>query len=91
MATYIPSEGEEVVDFDALESHQRLNTSVTADSADAASVPMRPVHGFERIAYLFANPYWIVALRKSMFVWFLSFFAATSLVSFLNVRHKRDV
>lgn len=86
MTTIVPAEDEEVPDLRAVDRDRASNLSAEQFEEHVESIPMRRLRGLERFTYLFTDPYWLVAYWKAMILWFISFFVATALVSFLNAR-----
>jgi multidrug efflux pump subunit AcrB len=89
MTAMAPAEGEQVVDWSAVDAEELARVPEAELSERLQSLPMRQISGFERFTYWFTHPQWYLGLRSAIAVWFAFFLAATVAVSFLNSRDKR--
>jgi hypothetical protein len=89
MIALAPANGEPVVDLRSVDPH-RLETLSKQDFQEyAKTLPVRRVHGLERVTYWFTHPQWLQLYWRAVITWFGIIFAATSIVSFLNTRDNQ--
>lgn len=89
MVALAPDADEQVIDLKAIAPEKTKTLSKQEAIEYVQSIPTHRVHGIERLTYWFTNAWWLTAYWRAVLTWFLFFFGATSLVSFLNVRDHR--
>lgn len=89
MVAMAPDAAEKVVDLHAIDPDKMKALSQDERAEYVKSLPWHRVQGVERLTYWFSHPQWLMGWWRSALFWFLFFFAATTLVSFLNAKDQR--
>ena len=86
----VPDAGEVVVDLAAIDTDRLDQMSDEEFARYTRDPPMRRLDGIERFTYYFSHPQFWHFYSLGVAASFLWLFVATTLVSYLHVRRKRD-